>query len=141
MKVIPSRDAVQLKKKKAIISYTDVQIMRRLMRFSGWAKEILHMSYLCYLQISLAGQTHFFLLALKNTILPLFFSETLIPPTVGRAFCTPSSFSFFLMKASFFLTFLSIKPFPMLCRCAVASEKKPILNARVLISRQRLQQR
>lgn len=79
-------------KKKAIISNVDAQIMRRLMRFSGRVKEILPLSSLCYLQISLAGQTHFVLLALKNTILPLFFSETVIPPTVGRTFCTPSSF-------------------------------------------------
>lgn len=66
------------------------------MRFSGGAKEILSVISLCFLQISLAGQTHFFLLVLKNTIHPLFFSDTVIPASIRGAFCTLS----ILMKAS-----------------------------------------
>lgn len=98
MKRITSSEIVQLQvelksEKKAIILHMDVQVMRSLMRFSGRVKEILHMISLCYLQISLAGQTHFFLHVLRHTILLLFLSETVIPLTVGRAFFTRPFFS------------------------------------------------
>ena len=84
------------------------------------AIETLHMISLCYLQISLAGQTRFFLHVLKKTTIALLFFKEGYSSNILRALWTCSFFSVF--NESQWL-FWPLSRFPMLCRCAVIKSK------------------